>query len=71
MRAPFFDKKFCDRCHVELTVRTMSMFNEDVICPACKEKETQRPDYDDAVRAEHEALKRGDRNFPGIGLKKR
>jgi hypothetical protein len=33
----------------------MSMFNEDVICMACKEKERQRPDYRKAVEADNEA----------------
>ena len=36
MQDPFFTKKHCDRCGAELTVRTMSMFNEDVICMVCK-----------------------------------
>ena len=29
MQDPFFSKKHCDRCGAELTVRTMSMFNEE------------------------------------------
>ena len=49
----------------------MSMFNEQVICMACKEKERQRPDYHEAVEADNAAIRRGDRNFPGIGLKKK
>jgi hypothetical protein len=44
----------------------MSMFNEDCICMDCKEKERQDPEYKKAVEAEHEAVKRGDYNFPGI-----
>lgn len=69
MQAPFFTKKHCDRCGAELTVRTMSMLNEDVICMRCKEKERQRPDYCKAVEADNAAIRRGDRNFKGIGLK--
>ncbi|HZK10461.1 MAG TPA: hypothetical protein VFD08_05260 [Clostridia bacterium] len=44
----------------------MSMFNEDCICLDCKEKERQDKDYEKAVKAEHEAVKRGNYNFPGI-----
>lgn len=69
MQDPFFSKKHCDRCGAELTVRTMSMLNEDVICMRCKEKERQRPDYCKAVEADNAAIRRGDRNFKGIGLK--
>lgn len=69
MQDPFFSKKHCDQCGAELTVRTMSMFNEDVICMVCKEKERQRSDYRKAVEADNAAIRRGDRNFKGIGLK--
>ena len=69
MLDPFFTKKRCDRCGAELTVRTMSMFNEDFICMVCKEKERQRSDYRKAVEADNAAIRRGDRNFKGIGLK--
>ena len=49
----------------------MSIFNEQVICMACKEKERQRPDYHEAVEAELDAVRHGNRNFKGIGLKNR
>ena len=65
----FFSKTSCDRCGAPLTVRIMSMYNEDVICMACKEKERQRPDYREAVEADNEAIRHGNRNFKGIGLK--
>ena len=72
MRDPFFTKTRCDRCGVTLDGgRIMSMFNEQVICMACKEKEQKRPDYREAVEADLDAIRRGDRNFPGIGLKKK
>ena len=35
----------------------------------CKEKERQRSDYRKAVEADNAAIRRGDRNFKGIGLK--
>ena len=69
MQDRFFQATCCDRCGAPLTVRIMSMFNEDVICMACKEKERQRPDYREAVEADNAAIRRGDRNFKGIGLK--
>ena len=69
MRDRFFQATRCDRCGAPLTVRIMSMYNEDVICMACKEKERQRPDYREAVEADNAAIRRGDRNFKGIGLK--
>lgn len=70
MLDPFFTKKRCDRCGAELTFRTMSMFNEDVICMVCKEKERQRSGYRKAVEADNAAIRNGNRNFKGIGLKK-
>lgn len=65
----FFKKKTCDRCGAELKVRTMSMFNEDVICLECKEKETKHPDYEKARDAEMAEVRKGNYNFKGIGLK--
>ena len=35
MADEFFTKKVCDRCGKPLTVRTMSYFNTDAICPEC------------------------------------
>ena len=67
---PFFTARRCQRCVGCLDGgRTMSMFNTQVICMACKEKEMLRPDYRDAVEAEMKAVRNGDRNFKGIGLK--
>ena len=47
----------------------MSMFNEQIICLKCKEKEKKRGDYDKAVQADIEEIKKGNFNFKGIGLK--
>ena len=63
----FFKKKNCDRCGKPLTSRTMSMFNTDVICPECKEKEVQDPRYQKAREAELNAIRCGNFNFKGIG----
>ena len=35
----------------------------------CKEKERQRFDYHEAVKADLDAIRHGNRNFKGIGLK--
>jgi len=44
----------------------MSAFNLDCICMDCKAKEKQDKDYDKAVQADIEAIKKGNYNFPGI-----
>lgn len=60
----------CDRCKksMSMTVSTMSYFNTDTLCMDCQEKESKHPLYDDAVRAEFDAVRMGNYNFPGIGL---
>ena len=45
------------------------MFNTDIICPECKELETQDPRYEEARQAELNALRKGKLNFKGIGWK--
>ena len=47
----------------------MSIYNIQVICMACKEKEQQRADYRKAVEADHAEIRKGNYNFQGIGLK--
>ena len=60
------NKSICDRCGDPTNgVTTMSMFNEDVICMSCKEKEKKDPEYKAASRAELDAVKRGERNYKG------
>jgi hypothetical protein len=66
----FFSQQHCDRCHGSLKDgRTMSMFNEQCICMKCKDAETYRQDYNKACEAEAEQVRKGNRNFKGIGLK--
>lgn len=67
MQDDFFRKTKCDRCGGELKCRQMSRFNTDCLCPACMEQERQHPDYRKAVEAELEQIKKGNRNFEGIG----
>jgi len=45
----------------------MSKFNTETICMDCEAKERAHPRYAEADRAESEAVRRGDYNFPGIG----
>ncbi len=63
----FFTQKQCDRCKGSLEGgRIMSAFNTECICMACKEEEMKRPDYEKAVKAEHEEIKKGNYNYKGI-----
>lgn len=65
---PWFNKKFCERCHKSLEGGyMMSRFNTQALCLDCIEEERQHPDYQKAVDAELAALHSGDRNFKGIG----
>jgi len=42
-----------------------------MICASCKAAELKRPDYPAAVAAERDAIRKGNMNFRGIGLRKR
>lgn len=57
----------CDRCGQTLTTSRVSFFNTDTLCPACQTVEEAHPDFETAKQAEHEACKRGDYNYPGVG----
>lgn len=64
----FFTAETCDRCGKPLdNGRTMSQFNEEIICMECCKKERKHPDYRKALEAEHEEMKKGNFNFEGIG----
>ena len=63
----FFIQENCDRCGEKLKGRRiMSMYNTPCICMECKMKEIQRVDYEDAVNAECEEIKKGNYNYKGI-----
>lgn len=63
----FFTQEYCDRCGGSLkNGRIMSMLNRDCICIDCKRKETHDPDYDKAVKAELDEIRKGNYNFKGI-----
>lgn len=57
----------CDRCYEETLSTIMSMFDTAMICPACKQKEREHKDYERAIKAETDAIKRGDYNYKGLG----
>lgn len=64
----FFTQTHCDRCGGPLKDgRIMSRFNTDCLCLACERAERNHPEYKKAAEAELKAVKRGDRNFAGIG----
>jgi hypothetical protein len=46
----------------------MSIFNTQMICDSCEQKEIQHPKYQKAREADLKAISQGDYNFPGIGL---
>jgi len=58
----------CERCLKETNITTMSMFNTQIICMNCKKIEREDPRYDEAVKADHEEIKKGNYNFKGIGF---
>jgi hypothetical protein len=63
----FLSQKYCDRCGGSLEGgRIMSMFNNECICMACKEKETKDPEYKRAVKVDHEEIRKGNFNYKGI-----
>ena len=42
------------------------MFNTDCICTVCSEKEKHDKDYEKALKADHEQIRKGNYNFKGI-----
>ena len=58
----------CDRCHTPASMKIMSKFNTDMICPTCDRYERGHSQYRHACQAEEISVRKGDMNFPGIGL---
>jgi hypothetical protein len=58
----------CERCHHPCPVFTGSIFNQQLVCVPCVLKERAHPLFLEAGEAEEAAVRRGDLNFPGIGL---
>lgn len=57
----------CQRCFIETKVTIMSMFNTQVICMDCKDKEEQHPDYKKANDADIAQIRQGNYNYAGTG----
>ena len=58
----------CGRCHKDTNGCTiMSMFDTQIICMDCADRESERGDYKDARKADENAIKNGNYNFNGIG----
>ena len=59
----------CARCNTDLRTvpSTVSKFSTEWVCMDCKAREVAHPLYPAADRAELEAVRRGDFNYPGIG----
>lgn len=58
----------CHRCGRAVAAHIMSMFNRQLICLVCANEERKHPQYREAQEADVEACRRGETNFPGIGL---
>lgn len=58
----------CERCQKETTSLRCSIFNTQMCCKECLEKERQHPKYPLAKERERQAVLNGDYNFEGIGL---
>lgn len=57
----------CDRCGKQTRSSIMSFFNTQMICLECEDAERKDPRYAEARKAELDAIRRGDYNYPGIG----
>jgi len=58
----------CERCRQPAQVFTGSIFNQQLVCVPCVLKERAHPRFLEAAEAEAAAVRRGEFNFPGIGL---
>jgi len=46
----------------------MSIFNVQMICPRCEKREKAHPQYASAKETEMQEVRKGNYNFPGVGL---
>lgn len=59
MKETFLNKRICDRCEGDLSIRILSWVNEDVLCNNCKSIEQE-------LIAQCE--KKGEKIFEGMGI---
>ncbi len=58
----------CERCGKPTNgITIMSYFNTQTICMDCEGKERKHPRCEEARKADEDACRRKDFNFPGIG----
>lgn len=48
----------CQRCYKKTDCHIMSMYNEELICMDCKQKEQKRDDYEQARQRDIEEYRR-------------
>ncbi len=60
--------QFCQRCKRGTNITSMSMFNTQICCSKCIERERAHPDFPKAREAEQKSIENGDYNYSGIGL---
>jgi len=58
----------CDRCNEETNSTIGSMFNLQMVCDKCKDKEVKHENYDLARKVESDQVRSGNYNYEGIGL---
>lgn len=58
----------CDRCGKPMDRFTMSWFNSEEICSACRELERKHPNFEEAREYILKQEEQGNRNVIGIGL---
>ena len=58
----------CERCKIPNRISTGSMFNTQMICVKCKDKEVKHEMYDLARKVESDEVRNGNYNYEGIGL---
>jgi len=55
----------CEQCGKESPALIMSMYSTRDLCLDCKLKEQQRPDYEQVVKREVEAVRKGNMYYTG------
>jgi hypothetical protein len=58
----------CGRCGAPAPISICSIFNVGQICQVCEADEKAHPGYERARKIEADTVRRGDFNFPGVGL---
>lgn len=58
----------CRRCGAQGGATIVSKYNFDEICIECSKDERALPSFPAADAAEVASVRRGERNYPGVGL---